>query len=449
MVNKVKEVNIILLIEKETGQKCNEHHKLPECPFCRSGAGINKTPAFSINTVNNYFKCFACERKGTTIDFIMYLHEDWDEKKAIHYINDNYLFTKPAKNIDPPTLDPVQKTILAIKNNPIDKATEYLKQRKINTSQLPKGSYWYDSVYDAVVFLDSEEKLINRRIIHPKNGNPKANNLGKVTESIYIDTYKKDFDTVFLHEGVLNAISMLKFSAISTFSSTNLLKNPIKLLKYIIRKHIVLAFDNDSAGNKCCEYYTDFLISNRFDIPSIRKLIFPKNKDANDLLCEGTLDMFLKDDKNYELLWEDIVTKPIPTDSEDIRLDNDEYLFYKEKGCYYTRETIKGKPSIKKLSNFLMDIIYHLMDGTKDSRRLIKFQRNTGEITVSEIFSNELKLDKFKSIIRSISSKGLTFFGNTQHLEYILNYQFDREQNAQAIAELGYQPEYKNYCFCP
>jgi hypothetical protein len=121
-------------------------------------------------------------------------------------------------------------------------------------------------------------------------------------------------------------------------------------------------------------------------------LVFPENHDANDLLQNGSLGKYIKDRKNYQLLWEDIVSKPIPLGSKDKQADNEEYYFFMEDGCYFMKETIKGKPIIKKLSNLLMKSVYHLMDGTKESRRLVKFQRNTGEITVNEIMSSELNL---------------------------------------------------------
>ena len=105
-------------------------------------------------------------------------------------------------------VDVFQKTIYAIVHNPIQKATEYLEQRKINTRLLPDESYWYDTLPDAVVFMDSERKLINRRIIRPVNGSPKAKNQGRLINSIYDRSFKQELDTVFVHEGVINALSM-------------------------------------------------------------------------------------------------------------------------------------------------------------------------------------------------------------------------------------------------
>ena len=344
-------------------------------------------------------------------------------------------------------VDVFQKTIYAIVHNPIQKATEYLEQRKINTRLLPDESYWYDTLPDAVVFMDSERKLINRRIIRPVNGSPKAKNQGRLINSIYDRSFKQELDTVLVHEGVINALSMPAHSSIALFSTENKLTDRKKLRRYVDGRHVVLAFDNDNAGNKCFEYFKTFILSNKYDIKSIRRLVFPEVKDANDLLGLGELDKYLKDKDNYQLIWEDIVIKPIRRDSQNKRKDNDEHFFFMEKGCYYMKETIKGKPIIKKLSNFLMESIYHLMDVTKESRRLIKFQRNTGEITVNEISSSELNLERFKKVIRSISNRGLSFFGNTQQLDYILTYIYDREKNAIAITQLGYQPEYNVYCF--
>jgi len=284
-------------------------------------------------------------------------------------------------------------------------------------------------------------------MINPEPSQPKAKNQGVLNESIYNSLFKPKSDTIFIHEGITNALSMPEYSSIALFSTENKVKNTEVLRPYIEGKHVVLAMDNDNAGNKCASYYHEFLLASRFNIQSIRRLIFPEKEDANDLLQAGELVEYIKDKRNYELLWEDIVTKSIPQSSDDKQADNEENYFYMESGCYFMKETIKGKPIIKKLSNFLMQSVYHLMDGTKESRRLVKFQRNTGEITVNEILSSELNLDRFKKVIRSISSRGLTFFGNTQQLDHILTYMYDREHNAIAVNQLGYQHEHKAYCF--
>lgn len=444
-IEKIKAINIKELIEKETGLFFSKNNLLEECPFCGSGKGKNHSPALSVNTKKNFFKCFSCGSNGSTIDFVMQ-QNNWKDHKAINYLKEKYLGITPVL-YSTNAMSSFDKTVFAIKNNPIHKATEYLTNRGIDVNKLPKESYWYDTHVNAVVFIDSLKQLLNRRMIAPVNGSPKAKNQGTLNGSIYIKLYYPELDTIFLHEGVINALSMPEYSCISLFSTENKVKNTDVLLPYLKGKHVVLAFDNDNAGNNCADYYQTFILSNRFDIQSLCRLSFPENKDANDLLISGELDNYLKDEGNYQLLWEDIVTKPIPMNSENKQKDNEDYYFFIEKGCYYMKETIKGKPTIKKLSNFLMESVYHLMDGSKESRRLIKFQRNTCEITVNEILSSELTLERFKRVIRSISSRGLTFFGNTQQLDHILTYLYDREKNAIAVTQLGYQKEYKAYCF--
>jgi len=446
IIEKIKEIDIRTIIESETKKKFNSRNTLSECPFCKSGTGKNHSSAFNVNIKENYFKCFSCDSKGSAIEFILNQNQAWSDKEAIKYLADKYLTDIPIPPLKS-NLNQFEKTIYAIKCNNIRKATDYLKQRHVNTKALPKHSYYYDSLQHAVVFFDSDERLINKRFIEQKNGSPKALNKGQLNESIYSALFKPDLETLFIHEGVINALSMPEHSSIAIFSSENKVKSTKVLQRFVTGKHIVIALDNDNAGNNCFEYYKTFLLSNRFDIRSVRKLNFPEKKDANDLLRDGKLGKFLQNKSNYELIWEDILSKPIPRDSISKTQDNDEFFFYQEDGCYYSKEYTREKPVIKKLSNFLMEILYHLIDGTKDSRRIIKFQRTTGEIVVMELYSSELNLEKFKKIIRSISGKGLSFFGYTSQLEHILAYLQDHEQSAEAITQLGYQKEFKIYSF--
>jgi hypothetical protein len=447
LLEDVKAISIKSLIEKETKSAFNKANILAECPFCGSGKGKNKSSAFSVNKEKNFYKCFSCGSKGSTIDFMMNLHQTWKEKDSIKYLCEKYLngihnvFTSAIE------LTPLQKTVYAIKNNSRSKATLYLQSRNIDTTALPSTSYYYDSHSNAVVFLDSRQKLINRRMIIPASNMPKAKNTGSLNGSIYDELYNRTSDTVYLHEGIINALSMPKCSSIALFSTENKIRSFSTLNRYIENKHVILAFDNDDAGNRCAEYYKSFLLSNRFDIRSLSRLIFPQGKDANDLLLATSLDDFLSKKSNYRLVWEDITSTPIPMDSEDKTSENDEFYFYKEDGCYVSKETFRGNPVVKKLSNFLMEIIYHLVNGTKDSSRIIKFQRYSKEIIVEELYSSELNLERFKKIIRSISGKGLSFFGTTAQLEYILSNLQDREQQADAITQLGYQSKSSNYCF--
>ena len=75
----------------------------------------------------------------------------------------------------------------------------------------------------------------------------------------------------------------------------------------------------------------------------------------------------------------------------------------------------KNKIKIK-LSNFAGQSIFHLVNGTNNSKRIIKIQRNTGEITIIEVQSSEMKPESFETILKS---HRCTFFGNSYQLKQI------------------------------
>lgn len=217
IIRRIKKIDIRTIIESETKKKFNSRSTLSECPFCKSGSGKNHTSAFSVTVKENYFKCFSCDAKGSAIDFILNQNQVWNDREAIKYLADKYLTDIPKPPLKS-NLNQFEKTIYAIKCNNIRKATDYLKQRHVNIKLLPKHSYYYDSLQHAVVFLDSDEKLINKRFIEQKNDSPKALNKGQLNESIYSALYKPDLDTLYIHEGVINALSMPEHSSIAIFS---------------------------------------------------------------------------------------------------------------------------------------------------------------------------------------------------------------------------------------
>ena len=66
-----------------------------------------------------------------------------------------------------------------------------------------------------------------------------------------------------------------------------------------------------------------------YAIRSYYGLTLPKKQDANDLLQDKALFTFLQNTDNYQLLWEDVISKPISKNSDDELTDNEEYAFFK------------------------------------------------------------------------------------------------------------------------
>ena len=135
--------------------------------------------------------------------------------------------------------------------------------------------------------------------------------------------------------------------------------------------------------------------------------------------------------------------KPI-LDSIDPDESFNKHGFYISSGRYFTI-SFKGKDKSEiELSNFVGESMVHLINGTNNSRRIIKIQRHTSEIEIVEVQSSELKPDSFETILKS---KRCTFFGTANHLKRIFADWMDRETEANIIETLGWNKDLGVYAF--
>ena len=131
-------------------------------------------------------------------------------------------------------------------------------------------------------------------------------------------------------------------------------------------------------------------------------------------------------------------------DSKSPSKDQKEFGFYIENGKYFLEET-RGRGSRKKeLSNFVMKSVFHLNNGTNNSKRIIKIQRYTGETRFIEVYSSEMKHATFETFLKSIRC---TFIGGAENLNLIFARLMDDESEAYYIDVLGYIPEHNIYAF--
>lgn len=131
-------------------------------------------------------------------------------------------------------------------------------------------------------------------------------------------------------------------------------------------------------------------------------------------------------------------------DSESEYNDQRDYGFFKRNGKYYLTEYRKDDSVTKELSNFVMESLFHLVTGTNNSKRIIKIQRNTGEISIIEVFSSEMKPDTFETILKS---KRCTFFGSAYQLKIVFARLMDTETEAIILNVLGWNHEHLVYVF--
>ena len=111
---------------------------------------------------------------------------------------------------------------------------------------------------------------------------------------------------------------------------------------------------------------------------------------------------------------------------------------------YLTTKDDNGEEKTKWLSNFVMKSLFHLVNGTNNSKRIIKLQRNTGEICIVEVFSSEMKPETFETILKS---KRCTFLGSAYHLKRIFALMMDEEIEAIIMGSLGWNGEHQAYVF--
>jgi hypothetical protein len=316
----IKNKDIRPLIEHVTGltsRKENDLYILEHCPLpdCGSGTGKNHTSAFTIypGQLGNTFYCFVCGIGGSFIDFIMH-YKGLNRKEAIKYIKELLNVTQipdKEKTIEKPAKD-ISKQIAAIKQNDKSVATKYLKEKRNINTDLCKGFYYYENMYHpklrkktrALIFLDSEEKLINCRAIDYDDPDLRYWNIGKATNTVFDEVFKPDLDSVFITEGVTNCLSLIKYSAISIFSAVNRITDKDKLRKYVSDKTVILAFDADKAGNGCTKYYLKLLSDPYFKIREVKKMNLPDERtDINDLCRQNALQNYLNTPINFTKLY--------------------------------------------------------------------------------------------------------------------------------------------------
>lgn len=437
-IDKIKSMDIKSIISMETSLAFKKNN-LEKCPFCGSGSGKSKTPAFSVKINENIFNCFSCGKKGGAIEFIKY-YKGIINGEAIKYLTNKYSDIPKSLPVKEQITD-LSKKIYAIRLNDKSKAIEYLKSRKIQVEKLNKTSFYYDSFTNAVIFIDTNEKLINKRFINPKVGKPKAifDKGSKIKNAIYDKMFDSSKHTVFLVEGVINSLSLVNYSSLAIFSTSNKIDNYNLLNKYLKNKDVVIAFDNDAAGKKCMEYYLGFIAEN-IEVESLSTLKLMQDNDINDLLKEGKLKEYLSNGSNYHYQISNFLLK----DSNDIRSDMANFGFYRQEGAYWVEKVNKGKTQQIRISNFLMQSLYNFNDGTNDTTRLIKLVRFNGEKHLIEVKSSQTKKNDFQTILKS---KRCMFKGAVYELDSIFEQLMDNEKEAMMITDLGFQKSDNIYAF--
>lgn len=395
IVNKIDNtLNFNEVYESETAYQFKK--KQGPCPFCGSGTHDSKSSdgAFTFYPSRNKAKCYSCGTATGIIKLITHTH-NCTYKQAIHYISQYYLdttLTDPKEDIQiakfkqkkaikiserkKASLEELKKEeekkkksynyirglILAVEDKSL--AVKYLQDRAINTGAL-EGKFYQANAYKnlpaGVVFFDTEKRCLNKRYITNElpEGVSKTFTFGEMLNSVYDETFMPHNDTVFITEGVINALSLFQCgkSAISLFATTNYISDVPKFKKYFNEKHVVLAFDFDKAGQQSTIKQANFIILN-FVFKSLSVIIFPSENDANDLLQKKELENYINIKYNYAVLNKKLIAKELKL----IQADQKNYFPKLRPDNYYNRPAVPDKEPNGKLIEKRGDITDQVLE---------------------------------------------------------------------------------------
>jgi twinkle protein len=285
-IKKLKEtVSLYDIINDEIKLKKSGSYYITKCPF-----HDEKTPSFKVKPKDNHFKCFGCGAYGDMIDFIV-KYKSLSFQDAVRYIasQKNFELEETSNEVEKPQprLEKIDKVYI-----------DYFENRGISNNTLlrfkvTQANEWMPDVQTEIpvvcfnYFRDDE--LVNIKF----RGRNKSFKLVKNAELIFynLDAIKDD-DTAVIVEGEIDCMSMYEAGIYNCVSvpngagSNNLTYIDNCINHLIDKKYIVIAVDNDDAGNKL----KDELIR-RLDIERCFYIEYPEGcKDANDILIKHGKD---------------------------------------------------------------------------------------------------------------------------------------------------------------
>lgn len=281
-IKKLKEtVSLYDIINDEIQLKKSGSYYITKCPF-----HDEKTPSFKVKQSDKHFKCFGCGAYGDMIDFIVKL-KSLSFQDAVRYIasQKNFELEETSNEIvkPQPRLEKIDKAYI-----------DYFENRGISNNTLlrfkvTQATEWMPDVQTEIPVVCfnyyRDDELVNIKF----RGKNKSFKLIKDAELIFynLDAIKDD-DTAVIVEGEIDCMSMYEAGIYNCVSVPNgagshnltYIDNCINHL--IDKKYIVIAVDNDDAGNKL----KDELIR-RLDIERCFYIEYPEGcKDANDILIK-------------------------------------------------------------------------------------------------------------------------------------------------------------------
>jgi len=250
------------------------------CPFCGSGTGKNKTPAFNLYENGTKFKCQSCGVQGTIIDFYLMIHHlDNSKENVAQAITELTNEFEPAVSATKTKIDERQHIY---KNSD----GSIFGKKVINKfSDGSKSAFWL--LFDPKIGRFSDKYGLNGQKAPLYNADLLKNNADK---PVYIVEGEKDADT------------LTNWGLISTTCPNGAgFANWIPLYNEGLQNHdVIILTDNDDSGRKYGNTIAKNVISTAKSVKIVRaEQIWDQCSEKGDI---SDIRQALGDQKAQELL---------------------------------------------------------------------------------------------------------------------------------------------------
>lgn len=268
------------------------------CPFHSN----TRTPAGEVHKSDGTFFCFSCQKTADLVELIMHTSSR-TYFESIRFIKGKEVESNLEKDINQalyvkPEFIPFDELIIKRLHNTLttsDRAKDYFKYRKIESSSCSKFSLGYSEKQDMVtVPVHSPDGIPLGFVARSIEGKDFKNTPGLPKSKTLFNLHRvKTADRVYIVESSFDAIRLdqVGFPAVATLGA-NVSNSQIELLQKYFNNIIVIA-DNDEAGGNMSERLVERLGS-RVSVIKLEK----QYKDIGDMDDKSIKELEYQFDKS-------------------------------------------------------------------------------------------------------------------------------------------------------
>ena len=288
------------------------------CPSHKGGTESH--PSCNICATNDdkvdfgTFHCFTCGESGPLYHFVAECF-DKDDEFGKEWLLERFGNTLVYERVNPLLSDldldlsrpSPNKKVDSNKNelliNSMQSWHPYMAKRKLSREICEKFKVKYDANSNCIAFPVYDDKgklyMLTRRSVEGKQFYIDKD----MDKPIYLlyHILNNNIKYAVVCESQINALTLqsLGISAIATFGC-NVTKKQFDLLNRSCIRHYIIAFDGDDAGHRGVKKFMNNIRKDVF----VDVLKLPQGKDINDLTKEEIVELFEKENLNFEELVE-------------------------------------------------------------------------------------------------------------------------------------------------